>query len=132
MLQQPSRREVLEQRQQALAQVWQTFVTGGALPTTGSVLAADIAASWRRCLQHLNPWKTAAPPEVQPVPQKLWEASPAEAILPVQAALEQVVADGSMVAAMADGLGRILWTSANPYMHGRAIRSPFSGRQLLG
>lgn len=123
MLQQPSRREVLEQRQQALAQVWQTFVTGGALPTTGSVLAADIAASWRRCLQHLNPWKTAAPLEVQPVPQKLWEASPLrEAILPVQAALEQVVADGSMVAAMADGLGRILWTSANPYMHGRATR----------
>lgn len=126
MPQRPSRGEILEQRRQALAEAWQAFVHDGVLSAASGAVSAEVAGSWRRSLQHLNPWSTPLTPEAQLSPQALWEASPLNpAIQPIHAELEMLVEEGSLAAALTDGLGRVLWTTASQYMQETATEVHF-------
>lgn len=118
-MQQSKRRASLKQRKQTVASAWDAFVHEQLLPSA-EVVPSEIVSSWRRSVHYLSPWKQAVALETQAA-DALWAASPLrQALVPMQAELEALVEEGSLLAAVADEMGRILWTASSSHTRERA------------
>lgn len=125
-MQKPDRRVLLKQRKQATEAAWNLLVNDQPLPAWGNVVHPEIASSWQRCLQHLNPWKASVPLDTCEQTVGWWEGSPLkQAIQHMQDELVQLVEEGSLVTALADANGCLLWTAASQHMQQRATRIHF-------
>ncbi|MDD5391785.1 MAG: transcriptional regulator [Thiothrix sp.] len=110
----------LTQRRRVTETAWSRFVVGSPLLKTGN-LQGEIVASWQRSLHHVNPRQDHAPLEDAYTIHHLWNSSPLrQAALQVQGEVMQLAKEGSLVAAIADPQGRLLWTFASNHMRKRA------------
>ncbi len=118
-MQQSKRRLLLKQRKQTVGHAWDAFVHEQVLPAL-DIVPNEIVSSWRRSVHYVSPWKQAVAVEV-PAANTLWSASPLQqALAPMQAELAALAEEGALIVAVADEMGRILWTTSSDYMRERA------------
>ncbi|MEZ5477804.1 MAG: transcriptional regulator [Thiolinea sp.] len=112
--------DALIQRRRSVEMQWQRFVSGSNA-FKEQRLTQDIALSWRRCSQHLSPQTPTVPADDDYTISHRWHESPLRlAARQELETIEQLAREGSLVAAIADPQGHLLWTSASQHMHRRA------------
>jgi hypothetical protein len=108
----------LTQRRRAIESQWGEFVSGS-VPSAG--IHPDIASSWQRSAQHLQPQRHHAPADDEYIALQRWQASQLHhATQPEQTQIMQLANEGDLVAAIADPQGNLLWTFASRHMRKRA------------
>ena len=94
----------LKRRRLGLSQAWETLAAGrrGATDADMSV-RTDVLDSWRRSSEWVDPECPAAPLDSAAEVVAQWQAEPvAQALAEVEEEIRQVVADGELIAALAD------------------------------
>lgn len=113
--------DYLMQRRRVTEMQWSRFISGSA-KVRERVLRPDIYASWQRCASQLSPYsQTQAPVGEAYLAQQRWQDSPLRAA--AQREREQIMQlarEGSLVAALADTHGHLLWSFASAHMQARA------------
>lgn len=110
----------LVHRRKLMESEWSSFVDGNT-PSQADSLRDSIASSWERSSRFVAPTQDHAPLEDSHAIHSLWEESPMHnAARQVQDELSQLAREGSLVAAIADPQGRLLWTFASNHMRKRA------------
>jgi transcriptional regulator of acetoin/glycerol metabolism len=80
-----------------------------------------IASSWKRSASHLSPKTPIVPADDDYTTSHRWQKSPLrQAAVKELAQIEQLAREGSLVAALADPGGRLIWTYASQHMRKRA------------
>ncbi len=122
----------LTQRRRETETQWSRFVVGSPLFKQNN-LHTDILESWRRSASHVNPRQDHAPLEDNYTIHHLWNKSSLKnAAQHVQEELAQLATEGSLVAAIGDPQGRLLWTFASNHMRKRAERVNFTAGGCWG
>jgi len=113
--------ESLVQRRLYTERQWLAFVSGKPLPS-GSPGNHDIPASWQRSAHNLPPQKDyVVPCDDEQTAGLRWKNSPLrQAAEPELGRIRQLVQEGSLVAALSDAQGHLLWTCASKPMRGQA------------
>lgn len=113
--------DVLIQRRRSTEMQWSRFVAGSP-HLRESVLRDDIVSSWKRCASKLSPQKTShVPADDDYTVSHRWEDSILR--LAAQQEMEQIkqlAREGSLVAAISDVKGHLLWTYASQHMRSLA------------
>lgn len=113
--------DYLMQRRRVTEMQWSRFISGSA-KVRERVLRPEIYASWQRCALQLNPYsQTQAPVDEAYLVQQRWQESPLRAA--AQREREQIMQlarEGSLVAALADAQGHLLWSFTSAHMQARA------------
>ncbi|MEZ5536365.1 MAG: transcriptional regulator [Thiolinea sp.] len=112
--------DALIQRRQSVSLQWQRFVSGH--ENMGNKRVGEtILSSWRRCTPYLNVETSVVPVDDEYVVSQRWRESPLRhAAHKERETLEQLAKEGSLVAAIADPQGNLLWTYASQHMRKRA------------
>lgn len=114
----------LHERRLATEKTWNGFIADRSFQM--NTIQAEIAASWQRSLRHLSPRRDHAPLDDQDATKRLWHESPLrQAAHRVLDQLTQLTKEGSLLAAIADNQGRLLWTFASSHMLKRAEAAHF-------
>ena len=112
--------ESLLKRRSVIDSQWNRFVSGA----SGGVkipVRDDIASSWQRSAQYIQPRQGSAPADDLYVTQQMWKGSIlSQAVQREQEQIKQLAKEGELVAAIADPQGRLLWTLASQHMRSRA------------
>ncbi len=110
----------LSQRRQAIENQRSEFTAKGTTVPHQSV-SQHILSSWQRSAKYVAPTPSYAPADDEYITSRLWEESPLSlAAQHEQQNMEQLVKEGSLVVAIADPCGRLLWTYASNHMRRRA------------
>lgn len=110
----------LIRRRHSVEQQWRCFVTGRTDANKKRV-GETIAASWERCAPHLNIGADVVPAAEPYEITHRWKDSPLRlAARQEREKLTQLAREGSLVAAIADPQGNLLWTYASQHMQKRA------------
>lgn len=110
----------LFERRAKIETQWNRFVSGTASSNLTAVNDA-IISSWKRSAKALKEPTRIAPLDDNYTIKHHWQQSPIQTALRTQRdAMSQLVDEGSMVAAIADPSGKLLWTSASHYMREKA------------
>jgi len=96
---------------------WERFASG---LNVGEEVRGEIAASWKRSANHVQVGKDSVPFSDNTI-TKRWESSSlAKAAGKDQDKIMQLAKEGSLVAAISDTCGNLLWTCASKHMESRA------------
>ncbi len=111
----------LLQRRRATDQQWGRFVSGSN-HFREEILRPDIASSWKRCSPHVSPQTAAhALADDEYTTSHRWQDSPLRlAACQERDQIKQLAREGSLVAALADTRGHLLWTFASQHMRSMA------------
>lgn len=110
----------LFERRAKIETQWGRFVSG-TTPSNDSAVNDAILSSWQRSAKALKKLTNAAPVDDAYTLKHHWARSPIQTAVQTQRdAMAQLVDEGSMVAAIADPSGKLLWTSASNYMRTKA------------
>lgn len=110
----------LIQRRHSLDRQWQRFVSGRENAVRKSV-GDTIISSWKRCWPHVNVKADVVPAVERHELTHRWKNSPLRlAARQERDTLTQLAREGSLVAAIADPQGNLLWTYASQHMQKRA------------
>lgn len=115
----------LSLRRRSIENQWNRFITGS---TAGSSNFAktddirdDIMSSWQRSAQFIKPRQFHAPADDEHTTMNRWKESLlCQAAQREQEQMMQLAKEGSLVVAIADPQGRLLWTFASNHMRKRA------------
>ncbi|HPE60938.1 MAG TPA: transcriptional regulator [Thiolinea sp.] len=114
---------VLMQRRLWTERQWSRFVSGRRVNLNSDLLNNEIATSWQRSASRLDPKdeQLVIPRDEEYVSSRLWQDS----ILRLVAGqeldqLKQLAREGSLVAAVSDPQGYLIWTFASRHMRRRA------------
>ncbi|MDS4042081.1 MAG: transcriptional regulator [Candidatus Competibacter sp.] len=119
----------LHERRLVTEKTWNGFIVDCSFQI--DTIQAEIAASWQRSLRHLSPRQDHAPLDDQDATKRLWHESPLrQAAHRVLDQLTQLAKEGSLLAAIADRQGRLLWTFASSHMLKRAEAVNFTAGGL--
>nr|CAA6829428.1 MAG: Transcriptional regulator domain-containing protein [uncultured Thiotrichaceae bacterium] len=111
--------DALIQRRQSIDRQWQRFVSGRDNVRKQPVEEA-ISSSWKRCAPHLSV-DNVVPADDDYEANHRWKESPLRlAARQEREKLSQLAKEGSLVAAIADPQGHLLWTYASQHMRKRA------------
>lgn len=113
--------DYLMRRRRVTETQWIRFLNGSS-DVREQLLRPDIYASWQRCSPQISPhFQTHAPLDEAYLVQQRWQASPLRAAAQQEREqIMQLAREGSLVAALADVQGHLLWTFASPHMQARA------------
>lgn len=112
--------DYLIQRRNVTDTQWSRFITGSTSLREG-LLRPDIVSSWRRCASRLNPQHDHVPADDSYTVNSRWKDSPLRsAAQQEREQIMQLAREGSLVAAIADPQGHLLWTFASQHMQSRA------------
>jgi hypothetical protein len=119
-------RSDLSRRRAALSRTWEALAAGRGTAADGPAPRGDVLASWRRSSAWVDPDCQAAPLDDAAAAVEGWQAEPvAQGFRQVEDEVCTVVADGDLVAAVTDRVGRIVWTCGSPVMQRAAERVNF-------
>ncbi|MFZ1344064.1 transcriptional regulator [Thiothrix eikelboomii] len=113
--------DYLMQRRRVTEMQWSRFISGSA-KVRERVLRPDIYASWQRCALQLSPYSQAQAPisEAYLVQQRWQDSTLRAAAQREREQIMQLAREGSLVAALADMHGYLLWSFASAHMQARA------------
>lgn len=101
---------------------WSSFVSGVDPKTIDVTVPKYIVSSWKRCLPRFNPYKVShAPTDDDYTAKHRWQDSHLRLAATQECEnIKQLAREGSLVAAIADKQGHLLWTFASQHMRSRA------------
>ncbi len=115
----PMRRNVLYKRRRTTDRTRNAFETNGLVPEASDV-SQDILHSWKRSSESVEAIRNAPLNDEAPT-KNLWEESPLSVAMKCEHdTMLQLASEGHFVAAIADPMGRLLWTHASRHMRDRA------------
>lgn len=120
----------LSHRRRTIENQWNRFVTssttGSNFPKTDDI-RDDIMSSWQRSAQFIKPRQFHAPADDEHAAVTRWKESLlCQAAQREQEQMMQLAKEGSLVVAIADPQGRLLWTFASNHMRKRAENVNFT------
>lgn len=120
----------LSHRRRTIENQWNRFVTssttGSNFPKTDDI-RDDIMSSWQRSAQFIKPRQFHAPADDEHTAITRWKESLlCQAAQREQEQMMQLAKEGSLVVAIADPQGRLLWTFASNHMRKRAENVNFT------
>ena len=116
-----SARAALSSRREVAEEQWRQFLARTPAGAGHRGVPLDIIASWQRSTRYLARGLPRAPVEDRHLARSLWQTSPLSRALEGQRrGIEDMAAEGGLLAAVADPCGRLLWTFASSHMARRA------------
>jgi hypothetical protein len=107
----------LLQRRSQMGTAWESFVSG---LSVGKEVRRDIAASWKRSANHVQVGKDSVPISENDITKRWYNSPLSQAAGKDQDKMMQLAKEGSLVAAISDTCGNLLWTCASKHMESRA------------